>query len=739
MKRGYFVLLILVLVTVAVSCVGPTQSPIITPTIKPIPSPILTPTPPSTPTPPVDTPVKPQPATYSLKTRVTPEEGGKIEVTPSPDQDGKYSTGTTLTIKAITSPGFSFEGWVEDPVVQILGSENLITITIISDLGIVANFNKYLDESETGASAYKEPLPSVPLPVAPLDRGTVITVTSGSDSINGDVTSVQRLIANPGSDGISLREALQTTDNSPGVYTIRFAPNLKGTVINIGSWNGKELPPLWWGSVVINGDIDNDGKPDITLTNGIGKQEGGANICGFQIYSSGNTIWAVAMQNFDIAVMLGSTTSSTIFTSNNISNLVLTDIHNYGIILFSPHGQGGQSGESRNKWVNTNISGNTIESTGEGIDVSVIVRGDATENLTIAYNAIRITPVTEGAGFGINLGAGAWLNSHDNTVSGAVIAYNTIEGKPMAGIRIYAGDVGGNANTVNGVSIFGNQVHLAPGTLTYGGKRDAIVVITGDGATDYIDPNIKPVIYPENNIITNVSILGNVLEGGGGSGIHILTGVCGAAKNTINNITIQGNTIDATVPPTAPFHSGIFIAGGQTGGYNIKPTTENEISHILIGENTIRIETQGSRLNNIDPEGGIVLMGAQQGVSNNMTDVRIFNNHVDTDVPAIVLFGGWGDGETTLTATGNSVTKVELSRNWITRNPVVSMFYHVLTKGIDLVGGFGITGKASGNSVRDIRLQDNVVVGALNDILVLADAGSSATDNTAERPFIADH
>ena len=70
--------------------------------------------------------------------------------------------------------------------------------------------------------------------------------------VNGDVTTVPRLIASPGPDGISLREALHATNNDPGSHAIGFAPALVGTTIIIES----ELPPLTGGGVTVEGDID---------------------------------------------------------------------------------------------------------------------------------------------------------------------------------------------------------------------------------------------------------------------------------------------------------------------------------------------------------------------------------------------------------------------------------------------------------------------------------------------------
>ena len=50
------------------------------------------------------------------------------------------------------------------------------------------------------------------------------------------------------------------TNNDPGTWNIQFAPALKGSTIG-----GQGMPYLNGGNVTINGDIDGDGQPDITL------------------------------------------------------------------------------------------------------------------------------------------------------------------------------------------------------------------------------------------------------------------------------------------------------------------------------------------------------------------------------------------------------------------------------------------------------------------------------------------
>src|ERR1039457_2347433 len=138
-----------------------------------------------------------------------------------------------------------------------------------------------------GAKSYTPP--AVTIPAVVLNRGTVITVTNATVAVNGDTSSVKALVANPGPDGISIQEAIMATNNDPGTWVIQFAPALKGSTIVVDTPPSGGLSPLTGGNVTINGDIDGDGQPDITLTTA------SANLT-IYIMSGGNTLNALALQ-----------------------------------------------------------------------------------------------------------------------------------------------------------------------------------------------------------------------------------------------------------------------------------------------------------------------------------------------------------------------------------------------------------------------------------------------------------
>ncbi|MEM8863340.1 MAG: hypothetical protein AAGD96_33940, partial [Chloroflexota bacterium] len=58
----------------------------------------------------------------------------------------------------------------------------------------------------------------------------------------------------------SLRAAIDASNNRPGADIIRFSPSLKGKTINLTQGELAITDDL-----LIDGDIDNDGRPDITI------------------------------------------------------------------------------------------------------------------------------------------------------------------------------------------------------------------------------------------------------------------------------------------------------------------------------------------------------------------------------------------------------------------------------------------------------------------------------------------
>lgn len=122
------------------------------------------------------------------------------------------------------------------------------------------------------------------VPSAAAPAAADIVVTTISDGTNGDVATVAGLIATPGPDGVSLREAILATNNDPGSYTIGFALALRGTTITLAA----DLPPLTGGGVTIEG-------AGVTLSTTV---ESTWCECGLQIASSRNRLRGLTLERF---------------------------------------------------------------------------------------------------------------------------------------------------------------------------------------------------------------------------------------------------------------------------------------------------------------------------------------------------------------------------------------------------------------------------------------------------------
>lgn len=129
-----------------------------------------------------------------------------------------------------------------------------------------------------------------------------LVVTNTTDTINGDTTSVATLIATPGGDGISLREAITAANNTTGVDLILFNIAGVGThTITLGS----ALPTIG-GTLIIDG-YTQGGSSQNTLsvgTNAVLNIELNGNslsASGLRLGtgSDGSTISGLSIVNFD--------------------------------------------------------------------------------------------------------------------------------------------------------------------------------------------------------------------------------------------------------------------------------------------------------------------------------------------------------------------------------------------------------------------------------------------------------
>jgi uncharacterized protein (TIGR03437 family) len=576
-----------------------------------------------------------------------------------------------------------------------------------------------------GAKSYTPP--AVTIPAVTLNLGTVITVTNASVAMNGDTSSVAALNANPGPDGISIAEAIMATNNDPGTWNIQFAPALKGSIIVVDSGFAKGLPFLTGGNVTINGDIDGDGQPDITLTSISGTDTG------FFVLSGGNTLYGLALQGCGICVTIQRPSAKyqlppatgTTFSGITVSNLVMTNIQHTGI-EFNPDDTP-PTVATKNTWDHILITGNTITGNASGpilgIDFGLGDAGDTLQHTTIANNKI-VLAMPGALGIAMNLGSGP--SSTGNQTLDTLIANNVISGSSLsdAGIRLATGVGAGSSNLIDGAQMIANQISLAGGLQYPPGL--SIDVVSGDAATDDGNPSLRPIQYSENNIARNIGILSNTLEGGVGLTILIQAACCGNGNNTIGNLSILGNSLTGSVQ----------LTGAASGGFFSRPATGNTLSNVVIQSNTIgSLQPTGNPNFNLDEAisgAGIEAWAGWEEAGNSINGISIANNDVNTPFVGIDIIGGFGTpqgpADPYSPANNNVVSAAQIFCNQVDQAPTLGVTPSSGVKGITVAAGAGEL-PASGNHV-EVSVYDNLVAGVLGDASLFANLGSGASGNT---------
>ena len=183
----------------------------------------------------------------------------------------------------------------------------------------------------------------------------------------------------------SLREALIYANHTPEPDTITFAPSLSGQAIMI-SFDGLDegeqadpLPTLCGGNITLNGDVNGDRTPDITL-DGSGLSSGN----GLYIVSDNNTIHGLHIQSVPWRGIFVLHYGTAAVSGNTITNNTI-DGGQVGIVV--------RAGDSQRAGTvqDTAISGNTVSgATFYGISVwTGPVSGSSIDGTRITDNVIR--------------------------------------------------------------------------------------------------------------------------------------------------------------------------------------------------------------------------------------------------------------------------------------------------------------------------------------------------------------
>jgi hypothetical protein len=324
---------------------------------------------------------------------------------------------------------------------------------------------------------------------------------------------------------------------------------------------------------------------------------------------------------------------------------------------------------------------------------------------------------------GIYISAGFWINQDRNEISDILVADNYIEGNSETSFLLSSGAVGSNGNLVERIRFSNNHIKVTQHSREDRVPVMAIGITTGDGASDYYDPDCQPVVYPNDNILRDVWISGNLIEGQGGYGIMVSTGDPGSERNQIEHIYLVGNEFRPFFPEAGILISAISLEHGGIA--------DNVISEVFIQQNSIyytnlREEFDGSEF----VSGGIVL-SAGNGASFNLThDVWMVANEIAGPAPGINLVAGWGQSDFP-PSIGNTIQDVHIWCNIVVENPDLLDAIFPGIKGINLGGGWGL---AQDNLITAIDLTENLVAGVEDDFSVFDNVGEGSQGNLVHIP-----
>ncbi|MFA5805196.1 MAG: T9SS type A sorting domain-containing protein [Melioribacteraceae bacterium] len=367
-----------------------------------------------------------------------------------------------------------------------------------------------------------------------------ITVTTKSDIVNGDTSSPEALFANPGPDGISLREAFLAITNAPGPHTITFSPSLAGQVIELT----EQLPRLVQNGITIQGLKDANGQPNITLS---GPSEG---------------------------------TALVVFASDfSITGIRFINIPAGAAILISA-GTRPDYPPAQSQIVNINIEGNVFSNenssaTGHGIALgtSVLSSGATIRNVFISNNKfLHLQGDFDAIGAGSNGTNGRLENIviYGNLFSECT--YGVELGAPGVNCRDSRMQIIGNTftNSIGEaiVLLLGSALNQPPSsgdvidsTFIYsnvftGGHNFPIGITSGAQAPTTGDSILNTNIV--NNLFTNNFNAGILIRGGDG----------GATGNGVRGLRIVNNTITQDDPRSLAL--GIYSNVSGASGNSVK-------------------------------------------------------------------------------------------------------------------------------------------------------------------------
>ena len=466
----------------------------------------------------------------------------------------------------------------------------------------------------------------------------------------------------------SLREALIYANHTDEPDTITFAPDLSGQTIMIsfdGSDEGEQadpLPTLCGSAITLNGDVNGDGMPDITLDgSNFPPDDAFGYTWGFFVTSDNNTINGLTLHNFPnfgIAVYHNSSFGTASMTGNRVTNNTVVG-GQLGILIQA--GFGTAAGTVQD----TTISGNRVSevATFDGIFVGTgSASGSSIDDTRITDNVVRNNN---------RLGIFILANfdpagGSDTTITNTTIQNNEVFENNNTGIAAYSFFAANSR--ITDLHILDNHVYDHPNGLgisvvggvcgATGNTMEAEIArntlsgnelgIFAGGGSNFGCTGEEPFPPASQNNLT-VAITQNTLEDELSGGIAIYGGLVDGNTNTVD-ATVTGNTV---------LRSGDYGIDVSGAAANYLDDSDMEVSGAVANANTVTATLANNRVEG-GARWGLAFSAAASGAASaNMVEVAVQNNFVcGNDESDIFGQGGWV-GDDTLSAnsgTGNALT-----------------------------------------------------------------------------------
>jgi Repeat of unknown function (DUF5648) len=376
-------------------------------------------------------------------------------------------------------------------------------------------------------------------------NAATLVVTSATDAANGDTSSPDALIANPGPDGISLREALEAANNVPGPHTITFAPALAGQTITLSSGL-----LICRDSVTLTGLRDVADGLAITLDVSGSSEGAGLLISASQVTISDlRLISTRQIKTFAITVSTTTAGCATAISDVLIRNSEFTsEVANSSGIGVYAHASGTGSSILR-----LNLIGNHFGPYATGDSDGVLLAADQGSN-----NQIRDTKISNNSFSDISGSVGVEVVpgfGSGNQITGTSVVNNTFT-RNGGGIQL---GTSGNSQ----YPAMGNVVSdstIAQNVFTDNSNHDVLLVAGGSNASS--------------NSVVNTVLSDNLMSGCGFESVALLGGFNGGSGNTLDGVQLVSNTIvgSADISGALAVNPNVNSTGNSVTGVIVRNT-----------------------------------------------------------------------------------------------------------------------------------------------------------------------